>query len=210
MIASDDNNPNFVGAHDPDSRLHVRFYKKQIQNNFETEKQGHPIFVECDFVAIHLPGDKTTSIDTFVNESHKERFPRQWAHYVNNNKEGEQLIGTPIAEWALISRTIAEELKYLGFKTVESIAGASDSQLQSLGMRAGMQPHAFRERAQRYLSQANREATSNADAAEKQALRDENEAAMRAIAELREQMATLQAAPERAKPGRKPREKEVA
>lgn len=206
MIASDDNNPNFVGAHDPDSRLTVKFYKAQIINNFETEKQGHPIFLECDKVKIFLPGNQLNNMDDFVNESHKQRFPKQWAQYLNSNKEGEQLIGTPITEWALIGRSVAEELKYLGFKTVESIAQASDSQLQSLGMKAGMQPHAFRERAQRYLSQANHEATTNAAAAETQALRDENAAAMKAIAELRAQMDAMQGS----KPGRKPRQPEAA
>lgn len=211
MIASDDNNPNFVGAFNPDSKLHVTFYKKQLINNFETERQGHPIFYECDFVKIHLPGDKLNNIDDFVNESHKQRFPQQWARYVNSNKEGEQLIGTPLAEWPLISRTVAEELKYLGFRTVESIAEASDSQLESIGMKAGMQPHTFRERAKRYLAQASQDAAVNADAtrvaeAEKRAAEAEA-----AIQELREQMAQLrQQAPAKAKPGRKPKVTEEA
>lgn len=205
LIASDDNNPAFMGAHDPDAKLFVRFYKKQLRNNFKTEKEGHPIFYECDFIEIRVPGDKTNSIDEFVNDSHKQRFPRQWAHYVNNNKEGEQVIGTPLGEWALVSRTVAEELKYLGFRTVESVAGASDSQLDSIGFKAGMQPHAFRERAQRYLSQAGIEATANATAAANAELKAQNEENARAIQELREQLAQAQKTPEKAKPGRKPK-----
>jgi len=210
MIASDDNNPAFMGAHDPDSKLFVRFYKKTLQNNFETEKQGHPIFYECDFVEIRLPGDKLNSIDEFVNESHKQRFPRHWAHYLNNNKEGELIIGTPVSEWAIVTRAIAEELKYLGFKTVESIAQASDSQLDKLGMKGGMQPHTFRERAQRYLATASQEASATAEAARAEAAEARADSTEKALAELREQMAKLQGQPAKAKPGRKPKQTEAA
>jgi len=209
MIASDDNNPQFVGAHNPDDRLHVRFYVKTLPNAFETEKQGRPIFYEADFVHIHLPGDKNNDIDTFVNDTHKQRFPRQWAHFMNNKKaDSEPVIGTPIAEWALVSRSQAEQLRALGFKSVDSIASASDAQLQSIGMIAGMQPYAFRERAQRFLSQANAEAGANADA--KRAADAEARAndAEKAIAELRAQMEALQA--NKAKPGRKPKVTEEA
>jgi hypothetical protein len=203
MIASDDNNPNFIGAHNPDDRLHVRFYKKTLKNEFESAKQGRPIFYEADFVFIHLPGDKNTDIDTFVNDTHKARFPRQWAHYMNNqSSDSEALMGTPIAEWPLISRSQAEELRHIGFRTVDSIAAASDAQLQSIGMRAGMQPHAFREKARRWLDHAKNDAAVEQDAAEKQALRDEAEATKRALAELQAQMAEMQ---QRGKPGPKPR-----
>ena len=215
MLASDDKNPAFMGAHDPDAKLFVRFYKKTLPNNFETQKQGHPIFYECDFVEIRLPGDKLNSVDEFVNESHKERFPRHWAHYLNNNKEGELIIGTPVSEWPIITRSVAEELKYLGFKTVESIANASDSQLDKLGMKGGMQPHTFRERAQRYLATAGQEASATAEAARAEAAEARATAAEDAIAEMRAQMAALQAASGaseqiKGKPGRKPKQTEAA
>lgn len=210
MIASDDANPAFMGAHDPDSKLFVRFYKKTLPNNFETQKQGHPIFYECDFVEIRLPGDKLNSVDEFVNESHKQRFPKHWQHYLNNNKEGELIIGTPVTEWPIVTRAIAEELKYLGFKTVESIATASDSQLDKLGMKGGMQPHTFRERAQRYLATASQEASANAESERAAAAEARATAAEDAIAEMRAQMAALQQAqPEKGKPGRKPKQAET-
>lgn len=206
MIASDDNNPHFVGAHNPDDRLHVRFYVKTLPNKFKTKEEGRPIFYEADFVHIHLPGDKNNDIDTFVNETHKQRFPRQWAHFMNNKKaESDPVIGTPIGEWALINRAQAEQLRALGFRSVDSIASASDSQLQSIGMIAGMQPFAFRERAQRYLTSAHNEAQANAEAERAAAAEARAEATERALQELREQMAAMQQ-PERAKPGRKPRQ----
>lgn len=193
MIASDDNNPHFTGAHNPDDRLHVVFYKKTLPNEFESKKQGHPIFYECDFVKINLPGNQLNNVDDFVNDTHKQRFPRQWAHYLNSNKEGSEVIGTPIAEWPLITRSQAEELRALKFYSVESIANASDQQLQSLGMKAGMQPHAFRDRARNYLASASREATAAADLEAKTKAEAELKETRDALDELRAQMAELQA-----------------
>ena len=83
MIASDDNNPNFVGQRNPDSALSVLFYSKAMQNEFESKKQGRPIFFDVDMVRIFLPGDDKNIIDTFARDDHKERFPRQWEHYRN-------------------------------------------------------------------------------------------------------------------------------
>ena len=208
MLASDDINPNFVGAHNPDDRLSVKFYKKTLKDEFKSKLENRPIFYEADFVKIHVPGSQLFDIDTFVNDTHKQRFPRQWAHYLNTQKvEGSLTLGTPIAEWPLISRSMAEELKAVGFHTVDSIATASDAQLQSIGMKAGMQPHAFREKAQRWLQQAKQGASVESDAAEKEALKAENAATKEALAQLQAQMAELMAAK---KPGRPPKVKETA
>lgn len=209
MIASDDKNPNFVGAHNPDDRLHVVFYTASLPNEFETKKQGRPIFYECDMVKITVPGNQLNNVVDFVNDSHKERFPRQWAHYMNNKKADAdaQIIGTPITEWSILSKSQADELKALGFRTVDNIAAASDSQLQVIGMRAGMQPYEFRARAQRFLQAAKNEATVNADAERIAAAETRAAEAERAIQELRAQMAAMQ---ERTKPGRKPKQEVAA
>lgn len=208
LIASDDNNTQFVGAHDPDARLHVVFYEKEMQDAYRSEKEGRPIFFMVDKVKITVPGNQLNNMDDFVNDSHKQRFPRQWQHYLNNKKaDSEAIIGTPLAEWPRISRAQAEELKYLGFRSVENIANASDAQLQSLGMKAGMQPHAFRELAQRFLATANQEAAANKDAERAAAAEAREAETAKALAEMREQLAALQA---KGKPGRKPKVTEAA
>ncbi len=207
MVASDDANPNFVGARNPDDGLHAQFYVKTLQNEFETKKQERPIFYEADFIKIHVPGDKNFNLDVPVNDTHKQRFPRQWAIFCNNKKaDTEQLIGTPIKEWSLLRPAQAEELRHLGFRTIESIADASDAGLQKIGMVAGMQPHEFRERAKRFLNQADHVALVTAEAEKTKAAEERAASAEQAIAELRAQMAALQPG----KPGRKPRQTEPA
>jgi hypothetical protein len=165
MIASDSNNPDFVGAFNADSRLAVQFYSKPMQNEFESEKQQRPIFETCDFVKIITPGDKLNIIDTFAREDHKTRFPLQWQAYKNRGDTNTHMIGTPITEWSRITPAQALELNGLKFFTVEAIAGASDAQLQGIGMIAGTSAYTFRDDARRFLSVA--EAASKLTEADK-------------------------------------------
>jgi len=157
-----------------DARLAVTFYKRSMEQKDESIAAGRPIFKEFDFVRICVPGDNLTEIDTYANESHKARFPRQWAHYQNQVGSQDQIVGTPVEQWTLISRSQAEELKGIKFRTVEDIANCSDQQLQRIGMIAGMSPHSFREKAKAFLNLANDSAQVAQREEELQALREEN------------------------------------
>ena len=177
-----------------DSRLAVTFYKRSMKQDDESLAAGRPIFKEFDFVRIMVPGDALTEIDTYANESHKARFPRQWAHYQNQVGTHEQVIGTPIEEWTIISRSQADELKGIKFVTVESVANASDQQLQKIGMIAGMNPYSFRDKAKAFLSLADQVGESNQREAEIEKLRQENAAIkMEADAKLAKQQEQIDA-----------------
>ena len=153
-LPSDENNA--------DSRLQVRFYKRPVQQEAETLAEGRPIYKEFDFVHICVAGDTLTEIDTYALQSHKTRFPIQWANYQNRlGKDDQEVVGTPVGEWPLVSKSQAEELRAMKFHTVESIANASDQQLQRMGMAAGMSPYAFRDKAKSYLSLASSSAETD-------------------------------------------------
>jgi hypothetical protein len=157
-----------------DARLAVQFYKKSVKQEDASNEAGRPIFKEFDFVRIMIPGDNLTEIDTYAQESHKQRFPRQWAHYQNQVANHEDIIGTPLDQWPQITRSQADELRGLKFHTVESIADCSDQQLQRIGMVAGMSPHNFRLKAKAFLNLANDSAEVAQREAELQALKEEN------------------------------------
>jgi len=140
---------------DADSRLAIKFYKKAIPMPFQSELEGRPIFQDADFIDIIVPGDNLSVISTFVTEEHKQRFPKAWANYLNRITEDDSFSGTPLEEWAQLSKSQCEELKGLKFMTVEAIANASDLQLQRVGMVGGMSQNAFREKAKKFLEQAN-------------------------------------------------------
>jgi hypothetical protein len=181
-----------------DARLAVQFYKKSMKQEDASNEAGRPIFKEFDFVRIMIPGDNLTEIDTYANESHKQRFPRQWAHYQNQVVGHEDIIGTPIDQWPQVTRSQADELRGLKFHTVESIADCSDQQLQRIGMVAGMSPFNFRLKAKAFLNLANDSAEVAQREAELQALRQENDKIKAEtdakLAAMQEQMSALLAA----------------
>jgi membrane protein involved in colicin uptake len=193
-----------------DARLAVTFYKRSMKQEDESIAAGRPIFKEFDFVRICVPGDGLTEIDTYAQDSHKQRFPRQWAHYQNQVAGQEVIIGTPIEQWPLVSRSQADELKGIKFRTVEDVANCSDQQLQRIGMIAGMSPHSFREKAKAFLNLASESAEVAQREAELQALREENDkikAETEAkLAAMQEQMSAILAAVAEKKPKtRKPK-----
>lgn len=208
MLASDAQNAQFTGAHNPDDRLAVRFFLKAEQNNFLSQQENRPVFEDREFVRIEVPGDAKTVIETYVREEHKLRFPRQWMAFQMNRENPET--GTPLAEWPLLSASQAEMLKAIKFRTVESIANCSDLQCQSIGMIGGMAPSALRERARAFLAAAH--GTADVQKMAQELLERDQKLAEQAEAlrKLQEQMAVLMSATAeekvRNKPGRKPKE----
>jgi len=157
-----------------DSRLQVRFYRKPVHQEQESMDAGRPIYKEFDFVHICVAGDTLTEIDTFALQQHKTRFPIQWANYMNRlGANDEEVVGTPVSEWPLVSKSQAEELRAMKFHTVESIANASDLQLQRMGMAAGMSPYAFRDKAKAFLNLAINAAETDKRESEINALKQE-------------------------------------
>ena len=189
-----------------DSRLQVRFYKKSVQQEQESIEAGRPIYKDFDFVHICVAGDTLTEIDTYALQNHKQRFPIQWANYMNRQgAHDEEVIGTPLSEWPLVSKSQAEELRGMKFPTVESIANASDQQLQRIGMAAGMSPYAFRDKAKAFLNLATNAAETDKRESEINALKEElakkelETAKMKAetdakLAQMQDQMAAILAA----------------
>jgi hypothetical protein len=198
-----------------DARLQVRFYKKSVQQEQESIDAGRPIFKDFDFVQICVAGDTLTEIDTYALQNHKTRFPIQWANYMNRQgAHDEELVGTPIAEWPLVSKSQAEELRAIKFQTVESIANASDQQLQRMGMIAGMSPYSFRDKAKAFLNLATTSAETDKREHEINVLKEElakkelETAKIKAetdakLALMQEQMATILAAVGEKKPRKK-------
>ena len=181
----------------PDSRLNVKFYQRAINNEFKSILEGRPIMEMRDFILIEVPGDNLTVIDTFAVDEHKQRFPVQWARYQNEKTDGD-IEGTLLHDWPVLNAAVAAELKHFKFYTVEQVAAASDAQLNTLGMAAGMSPLALRDKAKAYLGSAKDTALVQQQADEL-SKRDEIIARMEAqIAELAQQANKPKATPKKA------------
>ena len=184
MLASDVNNPQFIGAVDGDKALIVHFYVRPVQNIFASSKANQAIYEDVIYVKINVPGLKEMEVDTPARDDHQRRFPQQWQHFVNRTQGDAREVGTPVAEWSILTRSQAEEFRALKFFTVESIANASDLNINAMGMIGGMSPYALRERARAFL-QAAKDSALPQHQAEELAKRDAE------IAMLKEQMAKL-------------------
>lgn len=149
----------------PDDTLWVKFEKRAVQNSFRSEQEGRPCFDDVVFVSIIAPGDQNNKVDRPAHEGDKQRFPRQWANFERGDSE--KIDGMPIEEWAAITRSQAEELKYAGVRTVEQLCAASDGQMQKI-----MGGVSLRERAKAFLADAKKGAEAQRIAAENQELRD--------------------------------------
>jgi hypothetical protein len=178
--------------------LGVRFYRKEIQNEYLSQQEGRPVFYMADFVRIEVPGNNLSIIDTFANADHKKRFPIQWAAYQNEKSDNEDIQGTLLRDWPLLTSAQAAELKHYKFYTVEQVAGASDQQINAVGMLVGMSPYSFRDKARAYLANAK-------DSSVVQAQSEELRKRDLEIADLRAELhriAQLSSQPEKRPPGR--------
>ena len=193
-----------------DENLYAEFYVKPVKQNFASEEAGRPIFSDVVYVKIMTPSDLLTQIDTIAREDHKARFPRQWAYFQNKQAGMQQVVGTPVGEWPLLTASAAEELRALKFFTVELIANANDGQLQRMGMLAGMSGHSLRDKARAFLNLANDSAEEAKREAELAELKAENERIKaetdKKLAEMQDQMKALLLMASEKKPKRKTKE----
>jgi hypothetical protein len=138
----------------PDGRDRVipRFYVKPIRMNFQSEKEGREVWEDHEYVEIIVPGDSKNIVHEAVKEHHRERWPTQYQRFKSHMEAPSE--GTPLEEWAAVGASMVMELKSHHVRTVEHLAGLSDSQLSKVCPMGG---HALRERAKRFLEQVDAE-----------------------------------------------------
>lgn len=146
MLATDLQNTEFTGSvQNPDALLHVEFYLYKPLDKWATEEKtaaaGRITRVygpEQPYIRIMRPGDQTTIIETPVREEHKARWPEQWLYF--QMKEGlaeeKEVPGWKLEEWPYLmdKQDLLREFKFGRYSTVEQVAGASDSQVQKMGL----------------------------------------------------------------------------
>lgn len=109
-----------------DETLFVVFYMGVIKNEGRSVEQGRAIFDDVECVRIIVPGDKNNVIDRPAQVSDKQRFGKQYDLFKKGVAEEDQVSGTRLTDWPFLSRAQAEELRYLGIKTVEQLANVRD------------------------------------------------------------------------------------
>lgn len=111
------------------SGANIKFFFAYNENKEKSLKEGRPIFDEIPSISIQWPGmDETVRR---IEPQDIQEYPELYARF----KAGSDPVaeGSPIAEWPLMTGSAMRELQYLGFKTIEQLAAASDEVKRKLG-----------------------------------------------------------------------------
>lgn len=107
----------------------VKFMTVVKKNRQKSEAEGRDIYDEVPSISIRWPGgDETVRA---IEEQDKLEHPAAYAAFTAGL--GEVQSGMPLKEWTLINASAIHELAYLGFRTVEQLAEASDEVKRKLG-----------------------------------------------------------------------------
>ena len=163
------------GNNEGDKSLLVKFYIEPKQDEAASMEEGRPIFKEVEYVDIRVVGSRNGHVCRPARPDDKSRFP---AHYKAFKERVEiPLDGTPLSEWAVITRAQAEEMAFFNVKTVEQLAAMADSVAQKF-----MGINSLKQKAKDWVA----EAKENAPAlklAEELRVRDEENAELRSQVE---------------------------
>ena len=144
-----DSTPDFVANAGERDTAFAEFRLEPVKNNFRTEREGKPVFEDIEYVTIRVPGDRKTEWDGRVTAEHRGRFPREYAAFKAQQELPTE--GTPLREWAPVTRSQVLELAAANVKTVEQLANLPDDLLNKSVSMGGF---ALRDKAKRFLDQA--------------------------------------------------------
>lgn len=127
-----------------DKALAVRFYMEAVPNQEKSVEAGRLICDDVPFIEIRVKGDRNNIQMRPVRADDKQRFRDAWKAFESD--QAAPVTGTPLKEWPAISKSMLMELNYMGFVTVEDLAGASDGVCSKM---AGLQT--FKQKAIAFL-----------------------------------------------------------
>ena len=109
--------------------MNVQFFYAYNENEEKSLKEGRPIFDEIPSISIQVPGGDTTV--RRIEPQDIQEYPEKYQAF----KAGSEPVteGTPLAEWPMMPGTAMREFQYLGFKTVEQVANATEDAKRKLG-----------------------------------------------------------------------------
>ena len=142
MQTADFNHNDFSNTNEADKNLLVKMFTKEVQNKLESEAKGRAIFKEKTYIEIRIAGQRDAQACRPITHADKQRFPAHWEAYQKRVEPPTE--GTPLSEWAVISRTQAEELAFINVKTVEQLSTVADTNIQNFKGGYGLREKALK------------------------------------------------------------------
>jgi hypothetical protein len=169
-----------------DKNLAVRFYKQALKDEAKSVEEGRAIFVDTIMVEIRVRGDRNNVVNRPVREDDKHRFRQAYQSYEKHLESG-LLEGTPLGEWGAVGPSFVEEMRYLGFYTVEQLAEANDT---VVGRVPGLQT--FKQKAKVFLEFTKGAAPLERLQADLETEKNAREAAQIQVADLASRLADME------------------
>ena len=135
-----------------DKKLLVRFEVRAVKNEFETNKQGRPVYYDQEYIQIIIPGNRDVSSYP-LDDQYKARFKDRYNKWKNEGVEALSNGGTILAELPWMTKSQIAELAHWHIHTVEQLAEMSDINAMKF-----MGNNQLRERAKNFLKAAAGEA----------------------------------------------------
>lgn len=107
----------------------VRFFYAYSENEEKSQAAGRPIFDEIPSISVQWPGGDETV--RRIEPQDIQEYPELYARFRAGSEPVTE--GTPLAEWPMMTGSAMRELQYLGFKTVEQMAAATEEAKRKLG-----------------------------------------------------------------------------
>lgn len=123
--------PAIDGAEHAQDGVIPRFYMRAILDELKTEKEGHPIYRDVEWVDVTILGSNATKPSLRVTDEHRQRWSRQYAAFVDGREYIEK--GYVLSEWQKMQPALVATLKAQGIHTVEQFAQLGLPQVKMLG-----------------------------------------------------------------------------
>lgn len=115
-----------------DRTVNVQFFYEPVKNDKKSREAGRLVCEDVEYYEIRIPGDRDVRRGP-VTDRERQKFPRRYAAFKAQENQ-DAVVGLPLKEWPLIeSKSMVEELRFVGVRTVEHLAGLSDQALKQLG-----------------------------------------------------------------------------
>lgn len=111
-----------------DDQLDVRFYWKDVEDEKRTKALGRAVSKSVEYCRKQAPGDTRTVWDAPVTDTDKQRWPQLYDAFRRNEEAPPE--GTALESWPMLNREMRDELNRWGFRTVEQIVKAADSNIE--------------------------------------------------------------------------------
>ncbi len=145
----------------------VAFGLEPIVDKKASKEAGRDVYKDVEFVKIAIPGDRNSLYFQPADDRVRARFPRAFEAF--KRRDATPIQGTPIEQWAAVSRSLALTLRAAHIPTVEALAAVHDGLVDKLGA----QGRELRGKAIAWLAQAAGGAATMALASEKKQLQDQ-------------------------------------